>query len=53
MTSFIKTLTASLTPQGNVGMFRWYSGAFKEVSKGKVRAVSRAISNFITQKQEL
>lgn len=49
--TFTKSLTASTNFKVTLTANRWYSGAFKELSIGTLRAVSRAISNFITFKE--
>lgn len=42
-------LSASVTPRGSLRSYRWYRGAFKEISKGLFRAVYRGFRQIITQ----
>ena len=53
MANYTQTLSATQNFTGNLFVLRWYFGSFKITSAGKLRAVSRGISNFITFKQNL
>lgn len=49
VSSFQKTLTASITPNGNETALHWYSGPFRYTS---IRAIYRAVfraAKYITQ----
>lgn len=45
----LASFAASMTSTGNLTNFRWYTGAFKQTSKGLFRAAYRAVQQIITQ----
>jgi hypothetical protein len=49
----IISFAASMNSTGNLTNFRWYSGVFKETSKGLLRAAHRTIQQIITQNRNL
>lgn len=46
------TFAASMTATASVTFIRWYVGAFKAGSRATFRAVSRAISNYLTKDRD-
>lgn len=50
---YTEYFAATLSTSGSILSIHWYTGVFKKISLGLMRAVSRTISNFITQKQSI
>lgn len=46
-------LNAMMTATATVGSIRWYTGTFKSVSRGVLRAVSRALNNYLTKDRDV